>query len=111
MLGPDWGEVIHGITIAVKLGTTKAHFDAAVGIHSTVASDTSHYYERFETDRCFTTVFNIGDTLEGNRVLRRLAESALHIVPGHDPLVMARCPVLSEALEGIAVRLDSHPAQ
>ena len=33
MVGPDAGEVIQGIAIAVKLGATKAQFDATIGIH------------------------------------------------------------------------------
>ncbi|WP_158906261.1 N-acyl homoserine lactonase family protein [Burkholderia sp. L27(2015)] len=74
-----------------------------------VASDASHYYEHFETDRSFTTVFHIGQALEGYDVLRRLADSPRHIVPGHDPLVMARYPAASPELEGIVVRLDAEP--
>jgi hypothetical protein len=30
-------------------------------------------------------------------------------VPGHDPLVMQRYPAASDALQGIAVRLDVEP--
>jgi glutathione reductase (NADPH) len=36
MIGPDAGEVIQGIAIAIKLGATKAQFDATIGIHPTV---------------------------------------------------------------------------
>jgi glutathione reductase (NADPH) len=39
MIGPDAGEIIQGIAIAVKLGATKAQFDATVGIHPTVAEE------------------------------------------------------------------------
>ena len=39
MIGPDAGEVIQGIAIAVKLGATKAHFDATLGIHPTAAEE------------------------------------------------------------------------
>jgi glutathione reductase (NADPH) len=39
MIGPDAGEVIQGIAIAVKLGATKAQFDATLGIHPTVAEE------------------------------------------------------------------------
>jgi len=74
-----------------------------------LASDASHYYEHFEKDRCFPTTYHIGETLEGYRKLFRLAESPQHIVPGHDPLVMARYPAVSRDLEGIAVRLDVVP--
>ena len=39
MIGADAGEVIQGIAIAVKLGATKAQFDATVGIHPTAAEE------------------------------------------------------------------------
>lgn len=39
MLGPDAGETIQGIAIAVKLGATKAQFDATIGIHPTAAEE------------------------------------------------------------------------
>jgi glutathione reductase (NADPH) len=39
LIGPDAGEVIQGIAIAVKMGATKAHFDATIGIHPTVAEE------------------------------------------------------------------------
>ena len=39
MIGPDAGEVIQGIAIAVKLGATKAQFDATIGIHPTAAEE------------------------------------------------------------------------
>jgi glyoxylase-like metal-dependent hydrolase (beta-lactamase superfamily II) len=74
-----------------------------------LASDAAHYYEHMEQGRVFTSMFNLGDALEGYDTLRRLAESPRHIVPGHDPLVMARYPAVSKELEGIAVRLDVSP--
>jgi hypothetical protein len=49
--------------------------------------------------------------LEGYDILRKLADSPRHIVPGHDPLVMARYPAVSKELEGIAVRLDVMPRE
>jgi glutathione reductase (NADPH) len=39
MIGPDAGEAIQGIAIAVKLGATKAQFDATIGIHPTAAEE------------------------------------------------------------------------
>jgi glyoxylase-like metal-dependent hydrolase (beta-lactamase superfamily II) len=75
-----------------------------------LASDASHYYEHFETGRCFPTVYHLGEMLEGFDTLRRLADSAKHIVPGHDPLVMERYPAAAAGLEGIAVRLDVMPS-
>ncbi|HUK04047.1 MAG TPA: glutathione-disulfide reductase [Burkholderiales bacterium] len=39
MIGPDAGEIIQGVAIAVKLGATKAQFDATIGIHPTAAEE------------------------------------------------------------------------
>jgi len=39
MVGADAPEIIQGIGIAVKMGATKAHFDATVGIHPTAAEE------------------------------------------------------------------------
>ena len=39
MLGPEAGEIIQGIGIAVKMGATKAQFDATIGIHPTGAEE------------------------------------------------------------------------
>jgi glutathione reductase (NADPH) len=39
MVGADAPEIIQGIAIAVKLGATKAQFDATIGIHPTAAEE------------------------------------------------------------------------
>jgi glutathione reductase (NADPH) len=39
MIGPDAGEILQGLAIAVKLGATKAQFDATIGIHPTAAEE------------------------------------------------------------------------
>jgi glutathione reductase (NADPH) len=39
MIGPDAGEIIQGIAIALKMGATKAQFDATIGIHPTSAEE------------------------------------------------------------------------
>ena len=75
-----------------------------------LASDVTHFYENMETYRPFTTAFNIGDMLDAFDTLRAQAASPELIVPGHDPLVMRRYPAVSEALDGIAVRLDVAPS-
>ena len=48
MVGPDAGEIIQGIAIALKCGATKAQFDSTIGIHPTAA-------EEFVTMRSFTS--------------------------------------------------------
>lgn len=39
MMGPDAGEIIQGIAIAMKAGATKATFDNTIGIHPTAAEE------------------------------------------------------------------------
>ena len=39
MVGPDAGETIQGIAIALKAGATKAVFDSTIGIHPTAAEE------------------------------------------------------------------------
>jgi glutathione reductase (NADPH) len=39
MAGPDAGEIIQGMAIALKAGATKAVFDATIGIHPTAAEE------------------------------------------------------------------------
>lgn len=74
-----------------------------------LASDASHYYENFMEYRPFIIVHDVEATLRGYDRLRALADSPEHVVPGHDPLVMARFPPAGPGLEGIAVRLDEPP--
>jgi glyoxylase-like metal-dependent hydrolase (beta-lactamase superfamily II) len=76
-----------------------------------LASDATHYYEHIATDRIFTTCFHIGDMLDSYKVVRQLAPTSRHIVPGHDPYVMTEYPASSTKLEGIAVRLDVEPVR
>ena len=39
MVGPEAGEIIQGMGVALKAGATKAQFDATVGIHPTAAEE------------------------------------------------------------------------
>ena len=39
MIGPDAGEIIQGIGIAIKAGATKKVFDSTIGIHPTAAEE------------------------------------------------------------------------
>ena len=71
-----------------------------------LASDASHFYANMEQTRPFPIVWSVADMVDGYRKLRSLADSAEHIIPGHDPLVLERYPAPSSSLQGIAVRLD-----
>jgi len=71
-----------------------------------LASDAAHYYANMDRELPYPFVFNVGDTLEGYRRARALADSPGHIIPGHDPLVLERYPAASSELKGWVVRLD-----
>jgi glyoxylase-like metal-dependent hydrolase (beta-lactamase superfamily II) len=74
-----------------------------------LASDASHFYANMQEGRAFPIVHDHEATLEGYATMRRLASAPDAIIPGHDPLVLARYPAAGSGLEGIAVRLDVEP--
>jgi glyoxylase-like metal-dependent hydrolase (beta-lactamase superfamily II) len=74
-----------------------------------LASDASHLYANMEQGRPFPIVESVADMLEGYNSLRRLADGPQNIIPGHDPLVMARYPSPRSELQGVVVRLDVAP--
>jgi glutathione reductase (NADPH) len=39
MVGPEAGEIIQGLAVALNCGATKAHFDTTIGIHPTAAEE------------------------------------------------------------------------
>ena len=39
MVGPDAGEIIQGMAVAIRAGATKAVFDSTIGIHPTAAEE------------------------------------------------------------------------
>jgi glutathione reductase (NADPH) len=39
MVGPDAGEIIQGLAIAIRMGATKKQFDQTIGIHPTAAEE------------------------------------------------------------------------
>jgi glyoxylase-like metal-dependent hydrolase (beta-lactamase superfamily II) len=75
-----------------------------------LASDGSHFYDNFQNMAPYPIVHDVGAMLEGFRRLERLAASPRHVIPGHDPLVMARYPSPSADLEDVVARLDVDPS-
>lgn len=71
-----------------------------------LASDATHYYANMDESRPFPIVYNVGDMIDGWRRVRALADTADHIIPGHDPAVMERYPAPDRRRAGVAVRLD-----
>lgn len=39
MVGPEAGEIVQGLAIALKAGATKLHFDETIGVHPTAAEE------------------------------------------------------------------------
>jgi len=74
-----------------------------------VASDAVHFYENMDATSPFIIAYSVADMVDGYDTMRRLASSSNHIIPGHDPLVMARYPALSKATAGEIARLDVEP--
>ncbi len=108
------GEVAPGVTVH-RIGGHAKGIQAVVVATArgpvVLASDAAHYYENFEEYRPFIIVHDVEATLRGYDRLRQLAGGDLsRIVPGHDPLVMARYPAPEPRLSGIAVRLDVPPS-
>ncbi|MCL4800609.1 MAG: N-acyl homoserine lactonase family protein [Burkholderiales bacterium] len=75
-----------------------------------VASDASHLYANMEQGRPFPIVYSVAEMLEGHARAYALADSANHVVPGHDPEVTRRYPAARRGLEDRAVRLDLAPS-
>lgn len=71
-----------------------------------LASDASHYYANIEGGLPYPVTYNIAEVLEGYRKVYALADSPVHVIPGHDPLVMERYPPPRLDLDGWIVRLD-----
>jgi glyoxylase-like metal-dependent hydrolase (beta-lactamase superfamily II) len=74
-----------------------------------LAADASHLYAHIDGGRVFPIVYNVAEVLEGYGTLKKLATSPRHIVPGHDPLVLARYPAAKQGLDNWIARLDAEP--
>ena len=70
-----------------------------------LASDATHFYANIEEDRPYSIVSDLARMYGAFDVVRSLAGSSGHVVPGHDPSVMKRFPPARKGLEGVAVRI------
>jgi glyoxylase-like metal-dependent hydrolase (beta-lactamase superfamily II) len=75
--------------------------------HVVLASDSVHYYENLHRENPFPVLVSSIDYVEALGTVRGLADSIDHIVPGHDPAVVAAYPAHEHA-EGV-VRLHLDP--
>lgn len=74
-----------------------------------LAADASHFYANMEEGRAFPIIHSHEATLAGYDTMRKLTSQPNGIIPGHDPLVLARYPAAAPGLEGMVVRLDADP--
>ncbi len=59
-----------------------------------LASDAAHFWANIRTRNPFPLVVDVGRMAEGWRLCEELADGPDHIIPGHDPLVLARFPTM-----------------
>jgi glyoxylase-like metal-dependent hydrolase (beta-lactamase superfamily II) len=74
-----------------------------------LASDAIHFWANLQRDTPFPIVADVVAYLEALRRLRGLAPSIDHIIPGHDPGVLARFPAEPDTRD--IVRLDLAPLE
>ena len=75
--------------------------------HVVLAADATHLYSHVNEGRVFPITYSVAETLEGYATLKKLADSADHIIPGHDPLVLERYPAAKTGLDKWVVDLGA----
>lgn len=75
-----------------------------------LASDALHYYANLELRNPFPAVVDMPAMLAAFDTVTELADSPDHVIPGHDPEVMARYGAASADLPEGIVALHRHPA-
>jgi glyoxylase-like metal-dependent hydrolase (beta-lactamase superfamily II) len=73
-----------------------------------LASDAAHFYANWQQRRAFPIVDDLTAYMAAFATIEQLASSPLHVIPGHDPLVLQRYPAAATGLAN-AVRLDLAP--
>jgi glyoxylase-like metal-dependent hydrolase (beta-lactamase superfamily II) len=73
-----------------------------------LASDAAHFYANWLERRPFPIIDNVAAYLDAFATIEALASSPQHVIPGHDPLVLARYPAAHADLDN-AVRVDLDP--
>jgi len=105
-------EIVPGVTVHRIGGHSKGLQSVRVKTrrgYVMLAADAAHLYAHLDSGRIFPTTYNLGEVVEGYETLKKLATSRDHVVPGHDPLVLAHYPAAKPGLEGWAARLDADP--
>ena len=105
-------EIVPGVTIHHIGGHSKGLQSVRVKTRRgfvVLAADAAHLYAHIDSGRIFPITYNVAEVVEGYATLGRLASSRDHVVPGHDPLVLARYPAAKPGLAGWVARLDAEP--
>src|SRR5262249_31217119 len=105
-------EIVPGVTVHHIGGHSKGLQSVRVKTrrgYVVLAADAAHLYAHLETRRIFPLTYNVHEVVEGYVTLGKLATSRDHVIPGHDPLVLARSPAARAGLEGWVARLDAEP--
>jgi glyoxylase-like metal-dependent hydrolase (beta-lactamase superfamily II) len=93
------GEIAPGVTLHRIGGHTDGQMAVRVWTRRgwlVLASDAAHFFENFEKDLPFPWVFHVGATLDGFARLRRLVEDPALVIPGHDPEILRRFPLVAD---------------
>jgi glyoxylase-like metal-dependent hydrolase (beta-lactamase superfamily II) len=76
-----------------------------------LACDASHFYENMQERNPFPAIVDLQQVLDGYERMELLADSPNHIVPGHDPEIFRRYPLLDTGPGPAVVALDAHPVE
>ena len=74
-------------------------------------SDASHFYEHYERGLSFPRADDAERTIASFAVIDELADSPEHVVPGHDPRVLARYPGVPNDAGVAGAALHQPPAE
>ncbi len=74
-----------------------------------LASDAMHLYANAKLGNPFPVLVDVQAYLQAFDRIAKLADSADHIIAGHDPVVLQIYPAWSDDMSGQAVRLDVAP--
>jgi glyoxylase-like metal-dependent hydrolase (beta-lactamase superfamily II) len=112
--------VFHAGTSQVAPGVTVHHFGGhTAGLQAVevatargpvvLASDAAHLYANIVREIPFPIVVDIPEYLASHRRLLAIAPGLDHVIPGHDPIVLAQFPPHEGAVD--MVRVDLPPAR
>jgi len=103
------GEVAPGITVHRVGGHTPGLQVVRVPTRRgwvVLASDATHFWANIRQRSPFPVVTDVAGMLEGYLKVESLADTPDHIIPGHDPLVLKRFPIVPGATDVVQLHLD-----